>query len=75
MTQQSSRRGFFKKVTYVAPLILTLKVTPANASNGSSCGGSRGQGHSRGRGRGHHSHGRGHGYGHSGGRGHGQSGS
>ncbi len=53
MTEQSSRRGFFKKVTYVAPLILTLKVTPARASNGS--GGNCGSGgHRRRRHRNHH---------------------
>ena len=28
MTQKQSRRGFFKKVAYTAPLILTLKVPP-----------------------------------------------
>lgn len=39
MSQKRSRRGFLKKVTYVSPLIVSLKVNPAHAANGSSCSG------------------------------------
>ena len=33
--QNSSRRNFLKKAAYVAPVIMTLKVTPSIASSGS----------------------------------------
>ncbi len=53
MTKKSSRRKFVKTATYVAPLILTLKVTPAEAGTGSAGSDprNRGRGHGRGRGR------------------------
>lgn len=37
--KKSSRRGFVKKLTYVSPFILSLKVSPAHATNGSGGGG------------------------------------
>ena len=57
-----SRRGFIKKAAYVAPLVLTLKATPAYAARGSGgCGGNGGH-----HGGGHHGGGH-HGGGHHGG--------
>ncbi len=55
--KKSSRRGFVKKLTYVSPFILSLKVSPAHATNGSGGGGGGGncntgrhhRGHRRGR--------------------------
>ena len=39
-----SRRGFIKKAAYVAPLVLTLKATPAYAARGSGgCGDGNGR--------------------------------
>jgi hypothetical protein len=43
-TQKRSRRGFLKKATYVGPLILTLKVTAADAATGSGSSKPRGRG-------------------------------
>ncbi len=53
--ENPSRRRFIAKAAYVAPLILTLKATPAYAARGSGPGpggggcGRRGRGRGRGR--------------------------
>lgn len=38
-SEKSTRRGFVKKLSYAAPFILSLKVAPAHATNGSGGGG------------------------------------